>query len=262
MSTPGDDEAIREAVRAALRELMPEALQQGASHAHNGHAHNGDAHNGHAHNGHSGNGTSGNGHASPDVVPLVPAPPIAAVMRPSTWRGPAVPGEIVGSGAASPAAEPAATMQVQPQATGVPPQPRREPDQSAIRVPAPPLQERSSRPAPLGGTVETVRIDGDEDLQAFVHSMVARLESPRDRLAIKAGQLRFQLQRSAAPVGPTVSDARPAVRVTKGAVTERHVREAHANGARLLLSRAAVLTPLARDTARALDVQIEREAQC
>lgn len=250
MSAPGDDEAIREAVRAALRELMPEALQQAASRPQNGHSQNG----------HSRNGSSTNGHASPGAVPLVPAPPVAAVMRPSTWRGPAVPGEIVGSGTASLPSEPAQPVHVPPPASALSAQPARPPELPVAGVSAPSLQEQSSRPAPLGGTVETVRIDGDEDLQAFVRSLVTRLESPRDRLAIKAGRLRFQLQRSAAPVGASLSDARPAVRVTKGAVTERHVREAHADGARLLLSRAAVLTPLARDTARALDVQIERES--
>jgi hypothetical protein len=111
-------------------------------------------------------------------------------------------------------------------------------------------------------TVETVRIDGDEDLQVFVRSLVARLESPRDRLAIKAGRLRFRLERSAAPVGGPAAGAAPAVRILRGAVTERHVREAHGSGARLVLARGAVLTPLARDTARALRVAIEREAQC
>ena len=49
------------------------------------------------------------------------------------------------------------------------------------------------------------------------------------------------------------------MRVDKGAVTERIVREAAAAGARLVLARRAVLTPLARDQARTLRVAIERE---
>ena len=110
--------------------------------------------------------------------------------------------------------------------------------------------------------IETVRIDGDEDLQAFVRALVTRLESPRERLAIKAGRLRFQLRRSTAPVGAPGAAAGPVVRVAQGAVTERHIREAHSSGARLVLARAAVLTPLARDAARSLGVQIERESQC
>jgi len=40
------------------------------------------------------------------------------------------------------------------------------------------------------------------------------------------------------------------------------VRDAAAEGARLVLARGAVLTPLARDRARALGVEIERERKC
>jgi acetaldehyde dehydrogenase/alcohol dehydrogenase len=36
---------------------------------------------------------------SGDPVPRVPAPPVAAVLRPSTWAGPPVPGEVIGDGA-------------------------------------------------------------------------------------------------------------------------------------------------------------------
>jgi acyl-CoA reductase-like NAD-dependent aldehyde dehydrogenase len=39
-----------------------------------------------------------------DAVPLVPAPPVAAVLRPSTWSAPALPGEVVGDSEAVPAA--------------------------------------------------------------------------------------------------------------------------------------------------------------
>jgi hypothetical protein len=42
-------------------------------------------------------------------------------------------------------------------------------------------------------------------------------------------------------------------------VTERKVQEAAKAGGRIVLGRGAVLTPLAREKARALGVQIERE---
>ncbi|HET9721260.1 MAG TPA: hypothetical protein VFP55_14360 [Solirubrobacteraceae bacterium] len=186
-------------------------------------------------NGHSQSGHSPNDHfpASLEPVPLVPAPPVAAVLRPSTWTGPAVPGEIVG-GAAGPG------------------------ETSAVDAPA----ARPAQAFSAGATIETIRIESDEDLQVFVRSLLTRLESPRDRLAIKAGRLRFRLQRSAAAAGESKPGTAPVVRVSRGAVSERAVRDAHAAGARLLLDRRAVLTPLARDTARALGVQIEREAQC
>ena len=48
----------------------------------------------------------------------------------------------------------------------------------------------------------------------------------------------------------------------KGAVTERHVREAAEQRARLVLSPRAVLTPMARDRARSLGVEIEKERRC
>jgi hypothetical protein len=179
-------EALRQAAREALHELMPEMLRELSA-----------------------------------VVPAVPAPPVAAVMRPSTWSGPAVPGEIVGDGAA----------------------------------PTPPDAD-----APGG---EAVRIDSTEDLQRFVRVLAARMESPGDRRAIATGAVRFTLQRSPSPASaaafaPAAADA-PAIHIAKGAVTERTVRDAAARGARLVVARGAVLTPLARDTARSLHVQIERE---
>jgi hypothetical protein len=47
--------------------------------------------------------------------------------------------------------------------------------------------------------------------------------------------------------------------VERGAVTERAVVKAAADGARLVVGRKAVLTPLARDKARVLGVEIEKE---
>jgi hypothetical protein len=50
------------------------------------------------------------------------------------------------------------------------------------------------------------------------------------------------------------------VRVDRGAVTERKVEEAARTGARLVLGPKAVLTPLAREKARAKGIAIERES--
>ena len=49
------------------------------------------------------------------------------------------------------------------------------------------------------------------------------------------------------------------VRVERGAVTERKVEAAAKAGGRLVLGPGAVLTPLAREKARARGIQIERE---
>ena len=52
------------------------------------------------------------------------------------------------------------------------------------------------------------------------------------------------------------------MRIERGAVTERTVKDAAAAGARLVLAPGAVLTPLAREKARALGIEIERERRC
>ena len=247
MTAPEPNEAMREAVLGALREMLPDVV--GAQGPTNGHAQT----NGHATT--NGHGTP-RSEPEPDVIPMVPAPPVAAVLRPSTWSGPAVPGEVIGAGSPAAPVAPAARGAAPATSEPVPRRPAAEPRSIPAAPPTP------TRPAPAGATLETVTIDSDEDLQAFVRSLVTRLESPRDRLAIKAGRLRFMLRRSATPVGVATTDTTPVTRVERGAVTERQVREAHAEGARLVLARAAVLTPLARETARTLGVQIERETSC
>jgi hypothetical protein len=102
--------------------------------------------------------------------------------------------------------------------------------------------------------VETVSLRTDADLDAFVKRLLRLFENPQRRDALRAGRLRFRL---AAAAGP--GSVQPAHRVDKGAVTEAMVRQAAGAGARLVLGRRAVLTPLARDRARSAGVEIERE---
>lgn len=102
--------------------------------------------------------------------------------------------------------------------------------------------------------VETVSLRNDADLDAFVKRLLRLFENPKQRDALRAGRLRFRL---AAAAGP--GSVQPAHRVDKGAVTEAMVRQAARAGARLVLGRRAVLTPLARDRARVAGVEIERE---
>ena len=51
-----------------------------------------------------------------------------------------------------------------------------------------------------------------------------------------------------------------ALRIERGAVTERAVVAAAKDGRRIVLGARAVVTPLARDKARALGVALEKEA--
>jgi hypothetical protein len=102
--------------------------------------------------------------------------------------------------------------------------------------------------------VQTVSLRTDADLAAFVLRLLHLFENPARRDALRSGRLRFRL---AAPAGP--GSVQPSHRVDKGAVTEAMVTAAAKAGARLVLGRRAVLTPLARDRARAAGVEIEKE---
>jgi hypothetical protein len=203
--TAGDDHLLRNVTREVLAELLPGLLEEALT---------------------TPAAANGNGHHAPadqagTAVPLVPAPPVAAVHRPPGWRAP----EPAAPAAAVPVEDPAA-----------------------------------SPPQAADGSVERVDLRSDADLAAFVRSLIRRLENPRDRMAILSGRLRFGLA-TAAPA-TAGGGATPALRIEKGAVTERHVREAAEKGARLVLSPRAVLTPMARDRARSLGVEIEKERRC
>lgn len=220
MTGPDPNDALRDLVRELLGELMP---ANGA---------------GGGHHGSGGSGDEAGGHAA--VVPEVPAPPVAAVLRPSTWSGPPAPGEVIGDGLAA---------------------------RADHEVPTGDLA-RGGGPAGVAD-VTHVRIDSDEDLGSFVRALADRLEDPGHRTAIRAGRVRFALTRPA----PGSSHARAVAgqgavapvagaRTVMGAVTERVVRAVAVEGARLVLAPGAVLTPLARDCARSLGVQIAREREC
>jgi hypothetical protein len=113
---------------------------------------------------------------------------------------------------------------------------------------------------------EPVVLHTDEDLDRFVHTLLARCEDPAQREAIRAGRLRFTLAgrepgggAAAGVRGTAPARADGAIHVARGAVTERKVEEAARAGARLVLGPGAVLTPLAREKARAKGLAIERE---
>ena len=200
MST--DDDVLRDVTREVLADLLPGLLEEAlATPTSNKH----------------GNGQRAEPPAptvvdGDAVVPQVPAPPIAAVHRPSGWTAP----------------------------------------------PPDPVQSPAATSEPDGAAVERVVLRSDADLDVFVRRLVHRLESPRERAAILSGELRFELEGTNAG-GAAVAGV---MRIERGAVTERSVKEAAAAGARLVLSPRAVLTPMARDRARSLGVEIEKEKPC
>ncbi len=124
---------------------------------------------------------------------------------------------------------------------------------------------------------ETVNLSTDDDLAEFVTRLLDLDDEERQEL--RTGRKRFRLAATATPLAavaaPPLAAARllaaatpPASapssangtrRIDSGAVTEAVIRDAARAGQRLVLGRGAVLTPLARDRARASGVQIEKE---
>ena len=115
---------------------------------------------------------------------------------------------------------------------------------------------------------ETVNLSTDEDLASFVKRLLDL--DPDQREELRSGRKRFRLATvsltPAAPHSPSPSPspgagpgASPVRRIERGAVTEAMINQAARAGERLVLGRGAVLTPLARDRARASGVQIEKE---
>jgi hypothetical protein len=161
-------------------------------------------------------------------------------------------------------------------------------------IPATGARETVSAP---GTTLRPVRLATDEDLHEFVLQVLRMADNPKRRRDLLAGRLRFTLAPSG--FAPTTADFAPGGltpartvaglgsasadqsgsapgsvipaghipagasqarhRIERGAVTERAVQAAAGAGARLVLGPRAVLTPLARDRARALGVPIEKE---
>jgi hypothetical protein len=141
---------------------------------------------------------------------------------------------------------------------------------------------------------ETVNLSTDEELNAFVGRLLDL--SPEQRDDIRSGRKRFRLAAPAAARPPASAVASGSAepsgagaygagahgagahgagahgagahgaephggvrRIERGAVTEAVVSQAAQAGERLVLGRGAVLTPLARDRARASGVQIDKE---
>ena len=116
---------------------------------------------------------------------------------------------------------------------------------------------------------ETVNLSTDEDLDEFVKRLLDLDQDEREE--IRSGRKRFRLpgMSSAVPAVPVragpvngaerAGGASPVRRIERGAVTEALVSQAARAGQRLVLGPGAVLTPLARDRARASGVRIDKE---
>jgi hypothetical protein len=114
--------------------------------------------------------------------------------------------------------------------------------------------ERAPAAASTRAGADTVDLRSDADLDAFVRRLFQLFDNPKHRADILSGRRRFRLAG-----GPSTGAAEAVQRVDRGAVTEAHIKQAAAAGARLVLGVRAVMTPLARDRARALGVVVDKE---
>ncbi|NYG57128.1 hypothetical protein BJ980_000051 [Nocardioides daedukensis] len=134
-----------------------------------------------------------------------------------------------------------------------------------MRPGAPAAPPTPTAPSNIGGEsvtvrehrvrTEAVRITNDAELDQFARQLLALFENPKNRQDLRAGRLTFRLAKASSSATPTG----PATRIERGAVTERQVKTAAECGHRIILGRRAVLTPLGREKARALNVHIEKE---
>jgi len=222
----------------------------------------------------------------PSAAPAVPTAPSAVPTAPSAV--PTAPSAV----SAAPSAVPRVLPAVPPTSDPVPSRP------TAAAGVTETAGAGGSRAAATRSDVTRlpVRLATDEELHEFVLRVLRLGDNPKRRRDLLAGRLRFTLasgnRDDAAPgahagavsaghdgaasgrFGPAAANGPggrrpPAVehgaaaqadhRIGKGAVTERAVQAAASAGARLVLGPRAVLTPLARDRARALGVPIEKE---
>jgi hypothetical protein len=107
------------------------------------------------------------------------------------------------------------------------------------------------QPANAPTAIEPVRIASDADLMAFARRAIEA------QAAIASGALRFSLAGSAAASVPPVVTAPAPGSVLSGVVTEAMINR-NAGAGRITLGPDAVVTPLARDRARQLNLKLER----
>lgn len=120
----------------------------------------------------------------------------------------------------------------------------------APRLPSPAPDTRTGGP-----DVRRVRIQDDRDLADVVTQVLRLAEDPARVDDLRSGRIRFALVTGDAPAA---ASAPGPIEVDRGAVTERLIQRAAREQRSLRLGPRAVVTPLARDRARALGVPLDR----
>lgn len=112
---------------------------------------------------------------------------------------------------------------------------------------------------------ETVVISTQADLDRTIARVLADAGHPSRRRAIEMGRTRFVLgdvaQQATRPASAMAggTSSLGTERIMRGAVTERHVIAAARAGTVIVIGERVVITPLAKERARATGVEIRRE---
>ncbi len=128
----------------------------------------------------------------------------------------------------------------------------------ALAAKAGPTAAPTAAPVPASHGAQTVRITTDAELQAFV----AHLARPGVIESVREGRLRFTLAPTAVATvagrpAPAPEPAQPAAVTLEGVVSERRLQSVPRGGS-VLLAPGAVLTPLARDMVRRMEITVRR----
>jgi hypothetical protein len=111
--------------------------------------------------------------------------------------------------------------------------------------------------AALGGSKHVeVSIGNDGDLNAFARELIAATAYEDVRAAVQSGGVHFALVKNSAAQG---KPALAAPRIDKGLFTETMVTEIGRNASQIVIGKGVVVTPLGRDRARELKIEIVRE---
>lgn len=119
------------------------------------------------------------------------------------------------------------------------------------------LAGRGGGPTAGKPIMEPVSLATDAALAAFIKRLVALLDDPVTGNAVRSGQHCFTLQ-TAAPCTEDAAATAGQAPVLSGAITESKIDKCAEAGV-VRIAPDAVVTPLARDRARALGLKLERK---
>jgi hypothetical protein len=151
-------------------------------------------------------------------------------------------------------------MQRGPVLTATAPTQAKTPPAPTAAPSMPPSPSASSPPQPSGSPQEVlVSVSTDSELAALIARIQRLCDDPAARKELSAGRIRFRLSAEPTALVTPAAAVSARRRLNKPLVTERDVTAAHQAEVTLVVSPLTIVTPLARDKAKALHVVIEKE---